>query len=203
MPASGAAAVAANAPTGTITNVLTWNGAVTTNAGLILNTVLATWTGTSTATSTSFPTMEPGLALSRPTPLPGQITNNKTWNVNDGAKYGINPQRFSATWTGNITSNAFIITNDGVWNGNIVGNTGMVTNNKTWTGTVSNANIFINSAGATLSGLLTNSGGIVSDGGALNGGANFTGGALFGTALRRRSRHGRRHFQPGNGTPAR
>ena len=64
----------------------------------------------------------------------------------------------SGAYVANVATNTGSITNNGTWTGNVVSNTGTITNNLTWTGTVNNAGTFNNNAGATVSGLLTNSG---------------------------------------------
>ena len=101
----------------------------------------------------------------------------------------------------NVASNTGTITNNGVWTGNVVSNTGTINNNLTWTGTVTNAGIFNNAAGATVSGLLTNAAGTTTDNGALNGGAIVTGGMLTGTGTVGNLTINGGTFAPGNGTP--
>jgi uncharacterized protein with beta-barrel porin domain len=88
-----------------------------------------------------------------------------------------------------------------VWAGNVASNAGTITNNKTWTGAVSNAGTFNNNAGATVSGLLTNTAGVTTDTGALNGGATVTGGALTGTGSVTTLTMSGGTFAPGNGVP--
>jgi uncharacterized protein with beta-barrel porin domain len=90
--------------------------------------------------------------------------------------------------TGSITSN---VTNSATFN-----NAGTVT------GTVSNAGTFTNSAGATVSGLLTNTAGTTNNAGALNGGANITGGTLTGAgSVGNLTIGGGALFAPGSGAP--
>jgi autotransporter-associated beta strand protein len=101
----------------------------------------------------------------------------------------------------NVASNTGTITNNGVWTGNVVSNTGTINNNLTWTGTVTNAGIFNNAAGATVSGLLTNAAGTTTDNGALNGGATVTGGMLTGAGTVGNLTINGGTFAPGNGAP--
>ena len=102
----------------------------------------------------------------------------------------------NGAYIANVATNTGSITNNSTWTGNVVSNTGTITNNLTWTGTVNNAGTFNNSAGATVSGLLTNSGttnnagtlnggltntaGITNNTGTINGPVTITGGALTG-----------------------
>jgi len=72
------------------------------------------------------------------------------------------------------------ITNNGVLERQCHFNVGTITNNLSWVGAVTNAGIFNNNAGATVSGLLTNSG-IVNNAGALNGGITNTAGIFNNT----------------------
>ena len=69
-----------------------------------------------------------------------------------------------------LTNTGGTVTNGGTWNGDAT-NSGTITNNSVWTGTIANAGAFTNNAGATVSGLLTNTGGTTTNNGALNGGA--------------------------------
>jgi uncharacterized protein with beta-barrel porin domain len=107
------------------------------------------------------------------------------------------------TYVANVASNtgAGNISNNGVWTGNVASNAATITNNLTWTGSVSNAGTFINAAGATVSGLLTNTAGVTTNNGALNGGASVTGGALTGIGSVTSLTVSGGTFAPGNGTP--
>jgi autotransporter-associated beta strand protein len=112
----------------------------------------------------------------------GIVTNNGAFiadifDINDGTI----TNSATGTWTGNVRHNAGTITNSGTWAGNVASSTGTITNNLTWTGTVSNAGIFNNNAGATVSGLLTNTAGTTTNAGQLNGGAEIRGGTLITT----------------------
>ncbi len=101
-----------------------------------------------------------------------------------------------------VATNTGSITNSGIWTGNIASNAGTITNNLTWTGSVSNAGTFINNAGATVSGLLTNTAGSTVNNGALNGGAFISGGLLTGMGTAGNTTiGGGGMFAPGNGTP--
>ena len=70
-----------------------------------------------------------------------------------------------ATWIGNALNGA----------GGTLGNAG------TWTGTVSNAGTFVNAAGGTVSGGLTNTAGITANSGIIQVPPLVSGGALTGT----------------------
>ncbi len=98
-------------------------------------------------------------------------------------------------------NNAGIVTNSGAYFANVASNTGTITNNGTWTGTISTGGAFSNAAGATVSGLLTNTAGIATDNGALNGGAVITGGALTGAGSVTNLTATGGALAPGNGTP--
>jgi hypothetical protein len=97
-------------------------------------------------------------------------------------------------------NNAGTVTNSGIWTGNAT-NTGTLTNNNLWTGMIANAGAFANNAGATVSGLLTNTGGTTNNNGALNGGANVSGGTLTGTGTVTNLTVSGGTFAPGNATP--
>ena len=114
----------------------------------------------------------------------GVVTNNGAYIANVATNTG----------AGNITNN-------GVWTGNVLSNTATITNNLTWTGTVSNAGTFNNNAGATVSGLLTNTAGTTTNNGALNGGANVSGGTFAGSGTVTNLNVSGGTFAPGNGTP--
>ena len=100
-----------------------------------------------------------------------------------------------------VLGNAAAIANNGGWTGNVASNVGTIDNNKTWTGTVSNAGTFNNNAGATVSGLLTNTAGTTVNNGALNGGANVSGGMFTGSGTVTNLTVSGGIFAPGNGTP--
>jgi uncharacterized protein with beta-barrel porin domain len=142
--------------------VAIWTGNVNGNANVITNN--GTWAGNVGANGST-----------------GTITNNLTWNGAVTTNAGTIINASVATWTGNVNANTNLITNNGIWAGNIVSNAGTITNNKTWTGTVSNGGAFNNNAGATVSGLLTNTAGTATNGGALNNGAVISGGSLITT----------------------
>jgi len=108
----------------------------------------------------------------------------------------------SGAYLANVATNTGIITNNSVWTGNVASNAGTIVNNLTWTGTVSNAGMFTNSAGASVSGLLTNTAGVVTNDGTLAGGAVINGGVLTGTGSVANLTVGNGGaLQPGNGTP--
>jgi uncharacterized protein with beta-barrel porin domain len=130
------------------------------------------------------------------------VTNNGAYLANVASNTGSGSITNAATgsWTGNVLSNAAAITNSGGWSGNVASNVGIIDNNKTWTGTVANARTFNNAAGATVSGLLTNTAGTTVNNGALNGGANVSGGTFAGSGtVTNLNVSGT--FAPGNGTP--
>ncbi len=174
--------VTSNAGTVLVDSIGTWTGNVTANAGTITNNGI--WGGDVGANAST-----------------GTITNNLTWNGNVTGNAGTIINAAVGTWIGAVNGNSGAITNNGVWAGNVVSNAGTITNNLIWTGTVSNAGTFNNNAGATLSGLLTNTAGVTTDNGALNGGATVTGGMLTGTGSVTTLTMSGGIFAPGNGTP--
>jgi uncharacterized protein with beta-barrel porin domain len=97
------------------------------------------------------------------------------WNGSVLANNGRILNQPGSTWTGNIFGNSGIVTNNGIWSGNVASNAGTITNNLTWVGTVASVGTFNNIAGATLSGLLTNSG-TTDNAGTLSGGLTNTAG---------------------------
>jgi fibronectin-binding autotransporter adhesin len=107
----------------------------------------------------------------------------------------------NGAYVANVATNTGSIANGGVWTGNVVSNAGTIDNNLTWTGTVSNAGTFNNNAGATVSGLLTNTAGTTVNNGALNGGANVSGGVFTGSGTVTNLNVFGGTFAPGNGTP--
>jgi uncharacterized protein with beta-barrel porin domain len=130
----------------------------------------------------------------------GAIINNGAYvaNVANSGPGGIIN---AASWNGNVLSNSAFIANNGGWTGNVASNTGIITNNLTWTGTVSNAGTFNNNAGATVSGLLTNTAGVTLNNGALNGGASVSGGTFAGSGTVTNLSVSGGTFAPGDGTP--
>jgi uncharacterized protein with beta-barrel porin domain len=146
-----------------------WIGNVLTNAGVIVN-------------NYNDVTTNPGGA--NHAVWTGDVANNSGLIVNDhGGAWGGNVlanngaivNQSGSTWTGNVLGNNGAITNNAIWSGNVTSNAGTLTNNLTWIGTVANAGTFNNSAGATLSGLLTNSG-TTNNAGTLSGGLTNTAG---------------------------
>ena len=107
----------------------------------------------------------------------------------------------NGAYLANVATNTGTVTNSGIWTGNVVSNAGTINNNLTWTGTVSNAGAFNNSAGATVSGLLTNTAGTTVNNGALNGGAVISGGTFTGSGTVTNLTVSGGIFAPGNGTP--
>ena len=107
----------------------------------------------------------------------------------------------NGAYLANVATNTGTVTNSGIWTGNVVSNAGTIDNNLTWTGTVSNAGTFNNDAGATVSGLLTNTAGTTVNNGALNGGANVSGGTFTGSGTVADLTVSGGIFAPGNGTP--
>ena len=120
----------------TLQGLLTNSGAVTVASG-----------GQLIATAAASPTMPAAPSRSRDGTVKDDLNNAGTV-TNNGAYFA------------NVATNTGTITNSGTWTGNVVSNTGTINNNLTWTGTVSNAGTFNNNAGATVSGLLTNTAGI-------------------------------------------
>ncbi|HEV7407128.1 MAG TPA: autotransporter-associated beta strand repeat-containing protein [Bradyrhizobium sp.] len=131
----------------------------------------------------------------------GAITNNGAYAANVTTNSGPGSIINAASWTGNVLSNSAFIANNGGWTGNVALNTGIINNNVTWTGTVSNAGNFNNNAGATVSGLLTNTAGATLNNGALNGGASVSGGIFAGSGTVTNLSVSGGIFAPGNGTP--
>ena len=107
----------------------------------------------------------------------------------------------NGAYLANVATNTGTVTNSGIWTGNVASNAGTINNNLTWTGTVSNAGAFNNNAGATVSGLLTNTAGTTVNNGALNGGANVSGGTFTGSGTVANLTVSGGIFAPGNGTP--
>jgi fibronectin-binding autotransporter adhesin len=199
--------------TGTVTNAtganIAVNGTLTagqllTNAGVILvnsgGTLNATVGGiTNSATGTI--TVALGGIVNDDLNNVGAIMNNGAYNAIVATNTGAITNGATGAWTGNVLSNAAVITNNGVWTGNVASNTGTIDNNKTWTGTIANAGTFNNNAGATVSGLLTNTAGTTMNDGALNGGATVSGGTFAGSGAVTNLTISGGTFAPGNGTP--
>jgi len=155
----------------------------------------------------------------------GGITNNSGGTITVAAGGTVTDDLNNAgtmtnngAYVANVATNTGAITNNGTWTGNVASNTGSITNNLTWTGTVSNAGTFNNSAGATVSGLLTNSGttnnagtlsggltntaGITNNSGSIDGTTTITGGALTGNGtIANLTIASGGTFAPGSGTP--
>lgn len=175
-----------------IDNLGTWTGNVGSNVTEI-NNIKGHWIG-AVLGNTSFIVNNYNDAISNPAGVnhavwTGDVTNNGgfiindhagIWNGNVLANNNTIISQSGATWNGNVLGNAGAIANNATWTGNVSSNTGTLTNNLTWTGTVTNAGIFNNNIGATLSGLLTNSG-TTNNAGALNGGLTNTAGTTNNT----------------------
>jgi autotransporter-associated beta strand protein len=199
--------------TGSVTNAAGANiavngtftaGQLLTNAGVVLvnngGTLNATVGGvTNTATGTI--TVALGGTVNDDLNNVGVVTNSGAYNAIVATNTGSITNSATGVWTGNVLSNAATIANNGIWTGNVVSNIGTIDNNKTWTGTVSNAGTFNNNAGATVSGLLTNTAGTTVNNGALNGGATISGGAFAGSGTVTNLNVSGGTFAPGNGTP--
>jgi autotransporter-associated beta strand protein len=203
---------------GTITGGLTNTG--TANASGIVNGAIANNAGTFTVTgalagnSTFINAANATLAIgsSGAYTLQGLLTNSGVVTVASGGQLIATVGGITNNAGGTITvalggtvkddlNNAGAITNNGVYLANVASNIGTIDNNKTWTGTVSNAGTFNNNAGATVSGLLTNTAGTTTNNGALNGGANVSGGMFTGAGTVTNLTVSGGIFAPGNGTP--
>jgi len=98
------------------------------------------------------------------------------------------------TGAGSITNTA-----TGTWTGNVASNAALITNNGAWIGNINNSSDFINTG--ALTGSLTNSGGIATNAGTISGTVTITGGALTGTgAIGALNVGAGGIFAPGNGT---
>jgi fibronectin-binding autotransporter adhesin len=194
-----AVAVSANrtlSTTGTVTNaaganiavngtftagqLLTNSGVVLVNSGGTLNATVGGITNTATGTIT----VALGGTVNDDLNNVGVVTNNGAYNAIVATNTGAITNSATGVWTGNVLSNAATISNSGVWNG-----------------TIANAGTFNNNAGATVSGLLTNTGGTTTNNGALNGGANISGGAFTGAGTVTNLMVSGGTFAPGTGTP--
>lgn len=151
-----------------------WSGTVVANAGVIVNNYNDVTTNAGGVNHAVWN---------------GNVSNNTGLIVNDSgggwsgnvlANHGGILNQPGSAWTGNILGNNGAVTNNGTWSGNVASNAGTITNNLTWIGTVANAGRFTNSAGATLSGLLTNSG-TANNAGTLSGGLTNTAGTTNNT----------------------
>ena len=196
--ASGAT-LAVGTATWTLQGLLTNNGALTVAAGATLDASAGGITNTASGTIS----VAAGGTVKDDLDNAGVISNAGAYLANVASNTGAGNITNAATgmWSGNVLSNAATITNSGLWTGNVVSNTGTITNNLTWTGTVANAGTFNNNAGATVSGLLTNTAGTTTNNGALNGGANIGGGAFTGSGTVTNLAVSGGIFAPGNGTP--
>jgi autotransporter-associated beta strand protein len=219
---NGGASVAGGAltTTGTILNGLTnsafvnanggaVNGAIANNAGGTFN-VLGTVTGDSIFTNAANAVL--AIGASGAYTLQGMLTNSGAVTVASGGQLIATVGGITNNAGGTIAvalggtvkddlNNAGAVINNGVYVANVASNTGAIDNNKTWTGTVSNAAVFNNNAGATVSGLLTNTAGPTVNNGALNGGANVNGGTFTGSGSVTNLTVSGGVFAPGNGTP--
>ena len=185
------------AATYTLQGLLTNSGALTVASGATLDASAGEITNTATGTIT----VVAGGTVKDDLNNAGAVTNAGAYVANIATNTGAGNITNSATgtWSGNILSNAAAITNSGIWAGNVASNTGTITNNLTWTGTVSNAGTFNNNAGATVSGLLTNTAGTTTNNGALNGGASVNGGTFTGSGTVTNLAVSGGTFAPGNG----
>ena len=132
------------------------------------------------------------------------ISNGGTYvaNVAANTAAGVITNNATGTWTGNVLSNAAVITNSGAWTGNVVSSTGTINNNLTWTGIIASAGTFNNTAAGTVSGLLTQTAGVSINDGSLNGGALINGGVFSGTgSVTNVTVDNGGVFAPGNGAP--
>jgi autotransporter-associated beta strand protein len=193
------ATLAVGAATYTLQGLLTNSGALTVATGATLDASAGGITNTASGTIA----VAAGGTVKDDLNNAGVVSNAGAYVANVATNTGAGniTNAATGTWSGNILSNAATITNSGVWTGNVLSNTGTITNNLSWTGAVSNAGTFNNNAGATLSGLLTNSAGTTTNNGALNGGANITGGTFTGSGTVTSLNVSGGIFAPGNGTP--
>ncbi|MEA2884599.1 MAG: fibronectin-binding autotransporter adhesin [Bradyrhizobium sp.] len=193
------AALAVGAATYTLQGLLTNSGALMVAAGATLDASAGGITNTASGTIS----VAAGGTVKDDLNNAGIISNAGTYvaNVASNTGAGSITNAATGTWTGNVLSNAATIINSGIWTGNVASNTGIITNNLTWTGTVANAGTFNNNAGATVSGLLTNTAGTTTNNGALNGGANVGGGTFTGSGTVTSLTISGGTFAPGNGTP--
>ncbi len=200
-------AIANNAGTFTVTGTLASNSAFANAQGATLAVGTATYTLQGLLTNSGAVTVANGATLDASA---GGVTNNVTGTITVAAGGTVKDDLNNAGLTtnggaylANVATNIGTgnITNNGVWTGNVLSNTATINNNLTWTGTVSNAGAFNNNAGATVSGLLTNTAGTTVNNGALNGGAMISGGTLTGSGTVTNLTVSGGAFAPGNGTP--
>jgi autotransporter-associated beta strand protein len=200
-------AIANNAGAFTTTGTLSSNSTFTNAAGATLTVNASTYTLQGLLTNSGAVTVANGATLNATT---GGVTNNAGGTVTVAAggtvKDDINNAGVvtnNGAYVANVATNtgAGNITNNGVWTGNVLSNAATINNNLTWTGTISNAGTFTNNAGATVSGLLTNTAGTTVNNGALNGGATISGGTFAGSGTVTNLTVSGGSFAPGNGTP--
>jgi autotransporter-associated beta strand protein len=200
-------AIANNAGVFNVTGTLTSNSTFTNAAGATLAVGAATYTLQGLLSNSGAVTVANGATLNAAT---GGITNNAGGTITVAAGGTVKDDLNNAgavitngAYIANVATNtgAGNITNNGVWTGNVLSNTATVTNNLTWVGTMSNAGTFNNNAGATVSGLLTNSAGTTTNNGVLNGGATVSGGTFAGSGTVANLNVSGGTFAPGNGTP--
>jgi autotransporter-associated beta strand protein len=207
--ASGAVngAIANNAGTFTTTGTLSSNSTFANAAGATLAVGAATYTLQGLLTNSGAVTVANGATLNA---TAGGVTNNAGGTITVAAGGTVKDDLNNAgavtnngAYVANVATNtgAGNIINNSVWTGNVASNTATITNNLTWTGTVSNAGTFNNNAGATVSGLLTNTAGTTVNNGALNGGATVSGGMFTGSGTVTNLTVSGGTFAPGNGTP--
>ncbi|HEV7409889.1 MAG TPA: autotransporter-associated beta strand repeat-containing protein [Bradyrhizobium sp.] len=199
--------IANNAGSFTTTGTLFSDSTFANAAGATLAVGAATYTLQGLLTNSGVVTVANGATLDASA---GGVTNNASGTITVAAGGTVKDDLNNAgavtnngAYIANVATNtgAGNITNNGVWTGNVLSNTATITNNLTWTGTVSNAGTFNNNAGATVSGLLTNTAGTTTNNGALNGGATVSGGTFAGSGTVTNLNVSGGTFAPGNGTP--
>jgi autotransporter-associated beta strand protein len=198
-------AIANNAGTFTTTGALSSNSTFTNAAGATLAVGAATYTLQGLLTNSGAVTVANGATLNATT---GGVTNNAGGTITVAAGGTVKDDLNNAgavanngAYIANVAINTGTVTNNGVWTGNVASNAGTINNNLAWTGTIANAGTFNNNAGATVSGLLTNTAGTTTNSGALNGGANISGGVFTGSGTVANLTVSGGTFAPGNGTP--
>ncbi|HYW63783.1 MAG TPA: autotransporter domain-containing protein, partial [Bradyrhizobium sp.] len=160
--------------------LLTNSGVILVNSGGTLNATVGGISNTAAGTIT----VALGGTVNDDLTNGGVVTNNGAYNA------------IVASNTGAITNSA-----TGVWTGNVLSNAAAITNSGVWTGTIANAGTFNNNAGATVSGLLTNTAGTTTNNGALNGGASVSGGTFTGSGTVTNLTVSGGTFAPGTATP--
>ena len=200
--ASGATLALGGAANYTVQGLLTNSGAVTVAAGGRLDASAGGITNnvngsiTVAAGGTVVDTLNNSGPVSNAGAYAADVNNSSTGTITNQS---------GGVWTGNLLSNTGLVNNQtgATWIGNATNNIGgTLDNSGTWTGSIANAGTFTNSAGASVSGLLTNTAGVTTNLGALNGGADITGGTLTGTgSVAGLTVSGGATFAPGNGTP--